>query len=204
MEAAQATGASPGEAVVLVAQALGAEVALGMLLKVGQAMIREGATELWGDLLDEVAESDPDLARGGLGATLGNRLEGDLNLAWRPWILALPEGLEVSGDVALDSSGIAALPEGFSVGGHLDASYSPLAVLPDGLRVGGSLNLRSTSIKTLPPGLVVGRNLTLMDCSAWDGRIPDDTVVNDYVFTDRWHEGITLADWRQWHGQGEV
>lgn len=60
---------------------------------------------------------------------------GDLVL--RGDIAALPEGLEVRGDLTIEGTAIQRLPAGLSVAGDLTLYKTSIGALPEGLRVGG-------------------------------------------------------------------
>lgn len=63
---------------------------------------------------------------------------------------ALPERLQIEGDLDLATSGIRKLPKGLVVSGSLNASFSQLSELPEDVVVGEHINLTATPIKRLP------------------------------------------------------
>ena len=110
-------------------------------------------------------------------------------------ITSLPAGLKVDGTLYLDETPIRALPRGLKVGDTLSLKDTFITELPRNLRVDGFLDLANTPIQTLPRGLRIRSGLRLTGCTAWDGKIPDDTRAN-MIFTDRWPNGVSLANWR--------
>lgn len=77
--------------------------------------------------------------------------------------------------------------------------------LPAGLSIDGNLNLYCCkTFRSLSERIRVRGDLWLLECPAWDGRIPPDAQVSCKVFTD-WHPaGITLMEWRSAHPDGEA
>ena len=135
-------------------------------------------------ILDQVAEGSAAVANQWLKAWLqGRRVPGSLLLACHDWVEALPEGLDLEGDLVL--------------------SRSPITALPGRLKVGGELWLEQSGIRSLPQGLEVGGSLWLRRCRKWDGQIPMDAWVRTRVFTDYHPWGLPLAEWRPRYPLGE-
>jgi hypothetical protein len=69
---------------------------------------------------------------------------------------ALKEPARMTGlvqDIGGKVHSLTALPDGLNVGGDLDLRDTNITALPDGLNVGGGLYLRGTKITALPDGL---------------------------------------------------
>jgi hypothetical protein len=193
-----------GEALVGVVQGFGEDVAMALMMDFLKALPFKEHADLVLEYLDVVAAADPALAqRGFIKVVEAQPLPRNLNLDGRPWITSLPEGMRVLGNLEVSGTGLTEVPKGIDVGGYLDLSVTQVGALPDNLVLTHSLNLHFCPIKTLPAGLVVGRNLTLLDCEQWDGWIPADTVVKDFLFTDEHPDGLILAEWRSRHPHGE-
>ncbi|MDP2874729.1 MAG: hypothetical protein Q8O00_01010 [Holophaga sp.] len=116
---------------------------------------------------DGLAVSTPHLGDALLQEWLrGRRLESSIGLSDRRWITALPEGLQVEGDLYL-------------------VGCRSLSVLPEGLRVRGDLFLLDcTALRVIPKGLEVGKNIFGNGCVAWDGVVPGDAQIGGDVFLE--------------------
>jgi hypothetical protein len=178
-----ATGASPKDALGMVAGIHGAQATLPSLLEALAELDRgwDGPSGLSAvHLLKALGDDHPDLALAGLRAWgWDRRIEGSLYLGCDLWLTNLPEGLRMDYDLILTNSGITALPDGLWVGGRLDLTETPLV--------------------TLPGGLWVGSDLDLTGCGRWDGRIPKDAHVGGLVRQDGRLGGVTLSQWRRLH-----
>lgn len=111
-------------------------------------------------------------------------LDVSLDLTGLEWVLTLPKGLVLEGDLVLSLCGaLAGLPTGLNVGGDLEVSRCPaLTRLPSGLRVGGDVWASGCRrLRHLPSGLVVGGDLLLRGCPAWDGVIPKDAEIGGRI-----------------------
>jgi hypothetical protein len=88
--------------------------------------------------------------------------------------------------------------------GSVSAYARPwIRTLPDDLAVEGDLTLDRCALETLPKGLFVRGYLALRGCAAWDGRIPADARIGQRVMTDADPDGVSLAEWRALHPNGE-
>lgn len=116
---------------------------------------------------DGLAVSTPHLGDALLQEWLrGRRLDSSIGLSDRGWITALPEGLQVKGDLYL-------------------VGCRSLSALPEGLRVGGDLFLLDcTALHMLPKRLEVGKSVFGNGCVAWDGVIPGDAKIGGDVFLE--------------------
>jgi hypothetical protein len=161
----RATGAGLPEALALVAQAHGEEVAMGLVLAICHRP--RGTWRTLGSilrLLKEVAQETEVLAQMCLEAwleRLGLRVDEELNLKGHAWVTALPAGLTVGGGLYLQGTRIAALPGNLCVVGALDAKDCLLTALPDDLLVGGDLRLGGTRIGDIQALRVVNGDLSL-------------------------------------------
>lgn len=107
-------------------------------------------------------------------------LDISLDLTGLDWVMALPAGLVVEGDLALSRCGaLTRLPTGLNVGGNFEVSRClALKRLPAALRVGGDMWASGCrSLSHLPSGLVVEGDLILRGCPAWNGVIPKDAQI---------------------------
>lgn len=110
-------------------------------------------------------------------------------------IEALPEGLEVDGDLRLvDCKSLKELPNNFKVGGILDLEgCTSLKKLPQGLEVGWDLSSKKgrylnlegcTSLEELPKGLKVGGGLFLNNCKSLKELPQNLQVGGDFFIRD--------------------
>ena len=181
VDALLATGATLGEAFAQAVHVHSREAVLPCLVDRIMA-VRPQVYEL----LQDVGAMDPDLAQMGLDAWLeasGRKVAGDLLLIRQPWVVRLPEGLEVRGDLCLQET--------------------PIASLPRNLKVSAWLTLRGSGVVSLPEGLQVGGLLDIMGAVAWDGQIPEDAKIGNKLFTDQHEGGIWPKDWFRVHPNGE-
>jgi hypothetical protein len=155
-------------------------------------------------VLDQIAKADGDLANAILNLYLeGRTCEGGLHIGNRPWIRSLPAGLRVGGDLNLEGTQVERIGAGLWVDGRLSLHRTPIQSLPAGLTV-QDVDLSSTGVAILPQGLRVAGLLILEDCHGWDGRIPEDAVVGQELYTCRHpYPGLSLRAWRQEHPEGE-
>jgi hypothetical protein len=197
LDAILATGASPGEALGLVALGHGRDAALPLLVRaLLNPLGRWQAPVLAIRLLEEVAAVDPGLALLGFHAWGRNRKIMDgINLAGQTWLTSLPEGLhawhhlglvdtplealppglKVRRNLILTGTRITALPEGLEVGEDLDADGLNLVRVAADLKVGGNLDLRRTLVGSLPDHFQVGGSFWLTETSL--RLLPDDLQV---------------------------
>ena len=188
LQGMEATGATPGQALAMVAEAFEDETVLRMSMERFETMANSDEVL---ELLDDLAESVPDLAvavfhRWGNG----RKILGDLDLSDRAWITSVPDGLDIKGSLNLaDCRSLTTLPlglrvangicleactalesppEGFKAKGGLDLSdCSALRALPAGLAVGGDLNLHwCNHLASLPDGLLVIGSLIVSGCAS--------------------------------------
>jgi hypothetical protein len=183
-DAILATGAKGLEAIAMVVEIHGDAAALPLLADLSpewvEAIRPNPHTERVVDLLERLAERNPDLARVAFSSWgRGRRVQGDLDLRHAGWLTHLPDGLRVEGDLTLAfCERLVALGAGTQVGKDLDLGFcGELAALPAELRVGGHLWLRGCqSLKALPADLKVGKVLFLDgDCPL--AHCPDAELV---------------------------
>jgi hypothetical protein len=193
IDALLATGAAPGEAYALGAQAFPVEVVLPLLAKTLKGLGTQDVVAI----LDGVAAKDPGLARMGLDAWGRGRLvPGNLDLNGRPWVSDLPVGLKAGGNLSLLGTSVTALADGFFVGGNLYLDGTRLDRIPQGVRVGGDLSLVGSSLLAVDNGLAVGGDLDLRNCGFWNDSLPQDARVGGKVITDAHPGGLALEAWR--------
>jgi hypothetical protein len=172
-----ATGASKGEALGMLAGAMG-EACYRPLWERWSRHCKAPAAIT---RLKEVAIMAPVAANTWLNCWLaGKAIEGDLDLAECRWCLSLPEGLDIGGYLILSGSGIAELPKGLKVHDCLQLDHTPITSLPEDLAVGRHIWLQGSRIATLPQGLKVKGNLDLKDAPIT--RLPDGLVVEDGLY----------------------
>ena len=133
--------------------------------------------------LGELAVASPEAAQVWFNRWGEDRQVDHLHAEGCAWITTLPHGLSANKHLWLDRSGITSLPDGLTLGGNLDLSQTPIVALPEGLDVGGYL--------------------FLVGCPAWDGRIPENVRLCKGLMTNRYPDGLTLKDWREFHPDGE-
>jgi hypothetical protein len=118
LDAILATGASRAEAWQLLGQGLGwPRLLLGFTAEL------RALGDDWGRVtavLAEFAQVDGTLAQAGLLAWGRNRrLPGDLDARGITWLVALPDGLTVEGNLWMNQTPLNRLPDGLKVGGWL-------------------------------------------------------------------------------------
>lgn len=110
----------------------------------------------------------------------GFRASGSMDLSEDYGNLALPDGLEVNGDLVLRGLALGALPAGLVVAGLLDISQTRISSIPpearfhslkaresdllklDGLRrIPGSVDISRTRVRGLPWGMEIGGDLDI-------------------------------------------
>jgi hypothetical protein len=132
---------------------------------------------------------------------------GSLHATGCKSLKSLPEGFQVEGSCSLIGCvGLERLPEGFRTGGYLNLSgCSGLTGLPEGLTVvGTSFSMTYChGIRSLPKGLDIRGSLYIEHCDGWDGRVPDDAMIGRLISDAHPDPGVTLAEWRELHPDGE-
>jgi hypothetical protein len=88
--------------------------------------------------------------------------------------IALPDFMEVFGNVNLSKSKITKLPKGLVVHGHLDISDTAIEVIPNDLKVSDAISADRSKIKTIEDGFTTG-DLILTMCHITE--LPNNLVV---------------------------
>jgi hypothetical protein len=135
--AVRATGANVGESLRLAIQAHGAEAVRPLWDQWALTCDHPGA--ILGSA-GNIARAFPETANAWCNAWLAGRGKGAfLALAGRPWLTALPDGLEAVQDLSLAGTGLRSLPKGLRVAGVLTLPDNPDwdGLIPEDAWVGG-------------------------------------------------------------------
>jgi hypothetical protein len=193
LTAFRATGATKGDALVMLAQVHGREQALPhlMLNLLEGSDFRSPFGDDYGreiELLRRVGAGDPALARLGFAAWGKDR-------TFTPDLARFVPSFEGPG---FDGKG--AIPAREAVYLY---NMDWMTALPEGLKVRTNLVV-GVPITTLPQRLDVSGDLSLPECDTWDGKVPQGVTVTGVLRTPAHPWGIALSEWRERHPEGET